>query len=295
MRLEWIDDILAVLDQGSLARAAEKRYLTQSAFTRRVRMIEENIGTVLFDRSRKPVTLMPGVGEMEPELREMSARLRQLKLGLKTASSINTSSMTIACQHALTATLSSRIVGVLSAYQKTVRVRSGNRDECFMQLLSGDVDLSVMYELPGEQTPAVSTAFEAVLLGMDALIPVCIPSIQEMTIRAEIPIISYPSDVFLGQLFDRIITPQLPDGITISRKAETSLTLAMLKFVLDGYGIAWLPESLVTDHLSSGQLIKLGRNFPQQTLEIKMFRLSGDQNNQQAAIWKQIGEHMREA
>ena len=37
MRLEWIEDILAVLDTGSLARAAEKRLLTQSAFTRRVR------------------------------------------------------------------------------------------------------------------------------------------------------------------------------------------------------------------------------------------------------------------
>jgi len=67
MRLEWIDDILAVLDRGSLARAAEKRLLTQSAFTRRVRTIEESIGVALFDRRRKPAALMPGVQALEPE------------------------------------------------------------------------------------------------------------------------------------------------------------------------------------------------------------------------------------
>ena len=294
MRLEWIDDILAVLDEGSLTRAAEKRFLTQSAFTRRVRMIEENIGTVLFDRSRKPVTLMPGVGEMEAELRDLSNRLRQLRTSLKSASGSNSSSMAVACQHALTTTISSKIVGILSEHEKTVRVRSGNRDECLMQLLSGEVDLSVMYEMPGEQTPAVSTAFDSVVLGTDVHIPVCIPSIQHLADQGEIPIIGYPTDVFLGQLFDRIIAPQLPAGVTVSRKAETSLTLAMLKFVLDGHGIAWLPHSLIQDHLVSGKLIRLESNLPQQPLEIKMFRLSGDQNARDEAIWKQLGGLMCE-
>ena len=294
MRLEWIDDILAVLDEGSLTRAAEKRFLTQSAFTRRVRLIEENIGTVLFDRSRKPVTLMPGVGEVEAELRELSIRLRQLRTSIKSASSSNSSSMAVACQHALTTTISSKIVGILSKHEKTVRVRSGNRDECLMQLLSGEVDLSVMYEIPGEQTPVVSTAFDSVLLGTDVHIPVCVPSIHNLADQGEIPIISYPTDVFLGQLFDRIIVPQLPVGVTVSRKAETSLTLAMLKFVLDGHGIAWLPHSLIHDHLVSGKLIKLERSLPQQPLEIKMFRLSGDQNARDEAIWRQLGGLMSE-
>ena len=49
MRLDWIDDILAVLDCGSLARAAQKRSLTQPAFTRRVRLIEDSIGAELLE------------------------------------------------------------------------------------------------------------------------------------------------------------------------------------------------------------------------------------------------------
>ena len=68
MQLDWIDDILAVIDTGSLAAAAERRLLTQPAFTRRVRGIEERIGAALFDRSRKPVAVLPGVLALEPEL-----------------------------------------------------------------------------------------------------------------------------------------------------------------------------------------------------------------------------------
>ena len=79
MQLDWIDDILAVIDAGSLAQAAERRFLTQSAFTRRVRVIEEKIGITLVDRSRKPVAIMPGVQALDPELRDLSVRLRRLK------------------------------------------------------------------------------------------------------------------------------------------------------------------------------------------------------------------------
>ncbi|MFU8778000.1 MAG: helix-turn-helix domain-containing protein, partial [Roseovarius sp.] len=50
MRLEWLDDILAVADAGSLARAAEIRHVSQSAFTRRLRAIEDTLGVPLFDR-----------------------------------------------------------------------------------------------------------------------------------------------------------------------------------------------------------------------------------------------------
>ncbi len=36
MRLEWIEDILCVIDTGSFTQAAQKRHLTQPAFTRRI-------------------------------------------------------------------------------------------------------------------------------------------------------------------------------------------------------------------------------------------------------------------
>jgi DNA-binding transcriptional LysR family regulator len=289
MRLEWIDDILAVLDSGSLARAAERRFLTQSAFTRRVRMIEDSIGATLFDRRRKPVTLMPGVAALAPELRDLSVRLRRVAQDLRLSAEQVGRPLTFVCQHAITTTVSPRLVSELTAAGEiSVRVRSGNQDECLMLLLSNEADFAIMYEVPGERTPVISQAFESVMLGADMLIPVCAPAIRALATGPEFPIISYPPDVFLGQVFNRTISPRLPVSATITSRAETALTLAMLQFALSEIGIAWLPQSLVSDELARGQLVRVDDLLPAQELEVRMIRLSDETSERSDTIWRMV-------
>lgn len=291
MRLEWIDDILAVLDCGSLAQAAEKRGLTQSAFTRRARTIEENIGTTLFDRRRKPITLMPSLQTLEPDLRELSEKLHQLGHMLKTTSSRMGKPLTFVCQHALTTTISPRIVQAATQNgEASVRVHSGNQDDCLMRLLSREVDLAVMYALPQEPETEMSKAFESVDLGGDSLIPVCAPSLRDKASCATIPIIAYPADVFLGQVFAQMISSRLPVGIATLPIAETALTLAMLQLALSEIGIAWLPFSLVADSLRLGDLVRLDDVLPAQNLNIKMIRLRATQTERSEAIWKHLSD-----
>jgi DNA-binding transcriptional LysR family regulator len=289
MRLEWIDDILAVLDNGSLARAAEKRLLTQSAFTRRVRLIEDSIGTELFDRRRKPVTVMAGVEALAPEMRDLSLRLRKMRYRLKTSSSQTNGKMSIACQHAITTTVSPWIVRAMAQYDDmSVRVRSGNQDECMVQLLSGEVDFAVMYTVPGDQTAVFEKAFETRQIGSDMLVPVCAPSLEEIASSPQIPVIGYPGGVFLGQVFDRMIAPRFRADITIVAKAETALTLAAYEFALGGLGVAWLPRSLVASALAHETLVSLEASLPMQALEIRAFRLRDGQDTQTDSIWHNI-------
>lgn len=289
MRLEWIDDILAVLDNGSLVRAAERRFLTQSAFTRRVRLIEDSIGFELFDRRRKPVTLLPGVEALAPELRDLSARLRRLRQSLKSAASQTRESLSFGCQHAITTTVSPWIVRSLTLKtDASVRVRSGNQDECLMQLLAGEIDFAVMYALPDEHPPLITRAFESTLIGLDELIPVCAPSLQHLDICGPIPAVSYPSDVFLGQVFDRKIAPRLNEATTIITKAETALTLAACQYALGEIGIAWLPHSLVMDGLAQGELVRLDDALPAQALDIRILRLSEGHSAPSDALWRDV-------
>ena len=293
MKLEWIDDILAVLDNGSLARAAEKRLLTQSAFTRRVRMIEDNIGTTLFDRRRKPVTLMPGVQALEPELRDLSNRLHKLRQTLKTSSEQAGKSLSFICQHALTATISPKVVRALTADGETsVRVKSGNQDECLMQLLSKEVDFAIMYAIPDEEPPEPGNGFEAVTLGADMLIPVCAPKVQQSINNATVPVINYPPDVFLGQVVARMISPRLPDEIVVQPIAETALTLAMLQLALNEIGVAWLPQSLVTEYLMQGTLVRINLDLPTQALNIRLIRLSEAQAQHNDWTWRYLVEQL---
>ena len=57
LNLSWLDDSLALVESGNFSRAAEERHMTQPAFSRRIRALEEWLGTELFDRSSQPARL----------------------------------------------------------------------------------------------------------------------------------------------------------------------------------------------------------------------------------------------
>jgi LysR family transcriptional regulator, hypochlorite-specific transcription factor HypT len=57
MNLSWLDDFLALAASGNFSRAAEERHMTQPAFSRRIKALEEWLGADLFDRGSQPVRL----------------------------------------------------------------------------------------------------------------------------------------------------------------------------------------------------------------------------------------------
>jgi LysR family transcriptional regulator, hypochlorite-specific transcription factor HypT len=43
MELKWLDDYLALIETGSFSAAAEKRHVSQPAFSRRIQMLESGL------------------------------------------------------------------------------------------------------------------------------------------------------------------------------------------------------------------------------------------------------------
>jgi DNA-binding transcriptional LysR family regulator len=73
MELIWIEDFLALSETGNFTRAAERRHTTQPAYSRRVQRLEAWLGTSLFEREARPVSLTPA-GQ---EFLERAKRLRE--------------------------------------------------------------------------------------------------------------------------------------------------------------------------------------------------------------------------
>jgi DNA-binding transcriptional LysR family regulator len=278
MRLEWLDDILAVADAGSLARAATLRHVSQSAFTRRLRAIEAALGQPLFERRRKPLTLLPEVTQHLPAMRSLAAQLRQLREGL--VQSGGARGLTLACQHAITTTHSPAIVAVLTQDQgRPVRVRSENREECLLRLLAREADLAVVYDVPEVAPLAMGAAFERVPLGLERLLPVAAPTLMTAD---DMPYVGYPGDVFLGQVMDRALLPRIAPGLRLRRCAETALTLAAHEYARRGIGLAWLPEAMAQPDLDAGRLVSLAPRLPALDMALWMLRLAG-----QGAGWEE--------
>ena len=57
MNLRDVESIVKIAQEGNIARAAEKLFITPSALTQQLQHLEEDIGTPLFTRSRKGCTL----------------------------------------------------------------------------------------------------------------------------------------------------------------------------------------------------------------------------------------------
>ena len=155
MRLEWLEDILAVAETGSFGEAAERRNLTQSAFSRRIQNIEDHVGTELFDRTRKPVQLLKHTEAQREQIVLLVRLLRQLRVDLRRGDRMSENRLVISSQHSLTTSLTPSIIKDINLHHRDIyiRLRSANLADCFAQLLSRQADILIVYRLPESEHP----------------------------------------------------------------------------------------------------------------------------------------------
>ena len=296
MRLEWLEDLLAVAETGSFQEAADRRRLTQSAFSRRIQHIEEQIGVELFDRTRKPVQLNPAMAQQRDQMVKLANDLRQLVNDLRRGERMALNRITIASQHALTTALTPQILkGIHASHADVhVRLRSANLDECFALLLSRQADIALVYRLPDEPHPIGASFVETAVIGTDQLLPVIAShearALKRRLAAGELPYIAYPSEVFLGQALERFILPQVQSSIRVTPKAETALTLAALELAAVGVAVAWVPGSLARPRIANGTLADLSETLPTYRLEVTAVRLFGDARLIARSVWQEIVE-----
>ena len=152
MRLEWFSDLLAIMDSDSLNRAAEKRFLSQPAFSRRIRVIEEYIGVELLDRSRKPARLKPRVLEQKHKIQQLVNGIHELMQEFQRSDNETMNSMVIACQHAITTSIAPGLIKRASDdIDLNIRLRSANRDECYAMLMTKQADIMLVFASQSEQ------------------------------------------------------------------------------------------------------------------------------------------------
>ncbi|MEM1289560.1 MAG: LysR family transcriptional regulator [Pseudomonadota bacterium] len=291
MRLEWLEDILAVADTGSFTEAAERRHLTASAFTRRVQQIEDQLGVELFDRTRKPVQLRPTTKINREEIGRLAGALRLLRHQIKRDSEVSGNRTVVATQHALTTAFWPIFLQRMLELNPELylKLRSANADECFSLLLSRHADIALLYEDPEEPVLSDAPYVERVVVGADTLIPVIgklhVERINEAIHDKRLPVISYPDDVFFAAVMDKTVLPRLRAQVETLPRAETALTPAALELAVTGVGVAWVPRSLAQRLISSGDAKDLSHLLPSCPLTIVALRLQDVGSSAGQKVW----------
>lgn len=292
MRLEWIEDILAVAEHGSFQAACEKRNISQPAFSRRIRQIEAALGVSLFDRSARPARLAPHIHDQLDRMRDLSLGMRDLAIALRDTDRTRRRRIVIASQHAIAATSTPEIIGRFADLDIDTRLRSANRDDCLAQIMTRRADIAFIHDVAGAQEIPGSEFLDIVTIGTEALIPVYardrLEALNHSYERGELPVIAYPADVFLGQVQRRLIFPRLTRIGRVRPRLETALTLAALEFARTGFAIAWIPEPLARADIAAGRLVDLSSTLPLTQMTLLAARLNDTHPPIVEEVWARI-------
>lgn len=263
MKIEWIEDFLALIDAGTFSQAAELRHVTQPAFSRRIRQLEEWLGVELIDRHSSRLTLTAHAKAYEGSMRDWLAHLYAMRSRIR-ADALHGPRAILTTQHTLTVSYLPRLLRYFrqNAPDARLQVRSSDRSECIRSFQRGEADLLLCSELEGSQLSFDKGEMERVPLGTEQLIPVCVPNrlgrpLFNLESQAYLPLIGYSSDSFMGSILASPYLLNLQRRYDIELICETSFTIGMRELTLAGLGISWLPSGLIEEDLISGKLISL--------------------------------------
>jgi DNA-binding transcriptional LysR family regulator len=283
----WLEDFLAVLDEGGFSRAADRRSVSQPAFSRRIRALEDWVGTSLFDRNTHSVRLTPAGERFRPLAEEM---LRRLQIGREdTLSAAQTASETLrfAATHVLSLTFFPqwlRLLEVSSPMTSTVQLTADNMVACEKIMLEGRAQFLLCHHHPAASNRLTSDSFLSIELGADVLVPVVAPSLFKSHSSLEGPFLTYTSESGMGRILIAAwaSTGTMPPAESVFSSHLASVLAAMAR---EGRGIAWSPLSLVRDDLDTGRLVHAGAPSDEVPMEIRLFRQKPRQSPAAEALW----------
>ncbi|WP_264214258.1 LysR family transcriptional regulator [Leisingera thetidis] len=302
MELKWLQDFVALATSRSFSRAAVERNVTQPAYSRRIRSLENWIGVPLFDRSTYPVQLTPAGEEFLPRARTMITEINLTRRDLRQIRSDFDASVRVLALHTLTFSVLPPVItefakldpkGVVTVLPSVQAV-----EEYFETLASGLADIVVTYQTPGLQLGASELAqFELREVGRDVLRPVAAPALAAelgpdwLAAKAPVvPFLSYSEYSFS----DKLIAPVLIRHHDKLRPVmKSTLGEGLRQVALLGRGVAWLPETLIRGDLEAGRLAVLPGTDLEIGLSIVAYRLPVGRNRGVELFWDLLPEAAR--
>lgn len=254
MDFKQLRAFLTVAETGNVTRAAEVLHLVQPAVSRQVMLLEEDIGSPLFERGRHGMVLTDAGRLLVGYARRAMLELDRGRAEIAGASAGIGGLVTLGLLPSTIDMLSSPLVSALTANFPGIRIRlsMGYAGTLLRWLQSGEIDAALLY---GAER---STEIQSRPLIEE---PLWVIGPKEAKLRRSKP-------MSLGKLIGRpLVLPSAPHGIRtlvdhacavsnveLTVSAETNALSVQRSLVLGGHGLTILPPIAVADELRRGQL-----------------------------------------
>lgn len=258
MDSQALETFLAVHRLGGVSAAAQALSRTQSAISRRLALLEREVGAPLFERIGRGLVLSEVGGALLPHAERVAAAVRDAAAAAQDATQGAFGTVRMATVGTLAnAALSAALQRVKSRHPSLdVRLQTATSAEVSAQVRSGDVALGLRY------FEDHAADLECRVVQHERLVVACAPSHRHAGKRLKtltglagerwlaFPVPERRSESFAASVFAQF----LARGIAhIDWVAIDGLT-AQKRLVEAGFGIALLQESAVEEELARGDL-----------------------------------------
>lgn len=248
MELRQLRVFVAIAEEGTFTAAADRLIVVQSAVSATIRALERELGTPLFERTTRRVTLTDAGRALLPEARtilEASILARdavdQVKGGIR--GSVSVGIMQATASHAVS--VPRLIAGFQSEHPYvtvTVGLVGGGSAEIAAKIREGELDLGFL-SLPGE--PA---GLELTELNREPMMLACLPG-HPLAVRKAVSIGDLAGELFVDgppgwgirRLTDQAFAAA---GTTRTLRFEVNDSQSVAQFVAAGLAVALLPPSI---------------------------------------------------
>jgi len=298
MEMRWLEDFLSLVDTRNFSRSAEARFTTQPAFSRRIKSLEEWVGTTLFDRGTQPVGLTVAGTKFRPVAEEVLRRLYQSREDIRHMDKAAASTVTFSATHSLSLSFFPRWIRSIEerAGILITRLDSNHAEECVQSLLKGHCHFMLCHTHPSVDLNLPATDFDSIVVGTDRMLPVSAPDARGLPLhplpgRRDRPVhfLAYAETSAIGRavqkMLERRSDPAYLECVFVSHLAAVLVSVAR-----EGRGLAWLPESQVAEDLQSGRLVPASDETWVIPIEIRLFRSHDPLPPKSEEFWSRVRE-----
>ena len=275
MDLTLFDDVLTLLEEGNMSRAARRRNVTQPAFSRRIRSFEDWLGRPIVHRSANRVELAPALLANQAELQALVGHIRELRGRISNYDPARTT-LTLAAQHSvMISALPDFISSLRPKFEKvSFRVRAANHNDCLSLFLSGEAAVLMCYERDSDVEMPFGAGISRAVWGRDRLVPVLGGSLRFAIsdtgeVPENVPIIRYPATSFFAEMLEQGAPAYSSHKGPVI--AESAFTAGIRAMAIAGLGLAWLPMSLIYSDVQSGALLACNTQGDALQMRISLF------------------------
>ncbi|MGF2337173.1 LysR substrate-binding domain-containing protein [Acinetobacter baumannii] len=287
LEVRWVEDLLTLERERSISKAAEKRFISQSASTRRIQQIEEMIGAEVIIRNNKNNIEFTDIGRILLVMsKNIEKQVEETAKLIKNIKNETESTIRFCVVHSLAS-------GFLTTFLKKfptlirdlkIEIVATNSGEGLSLLKEGACDFMICYADKSNIRKVGDDILSGIKIAETVIVPVSATEPDHSpkhTIQSNFALLAYSKHAYLRKLVDQLIEGKL----VYKTLYETDNATNLKELVLQGLGVAWIPKINVEEDLAAGKLVILDQQEYCLAQDIYIFKNNLSDNKSVQKIW----------